>query len=58
MATYLHLPYAHSDRGAGPGNPDPKCDDCSTFDPDGFASDDRSWTPIWGEPCSKCGQDC
>ena len=35
---------------------DPRCDDCSTFHDDGFATDDRSWTPIYGAPCSECGE--
>lgn len=37
---------------------DPKCDGCSDFDPDGFASEGRSWVPVYGDTCSECGGEC
>lgn len=43
--------------------PEPLCDPHSTFDSDGFPLpvDDgmrRSWTPLWGGMCVRCGVRC
>lgn len=43
--------------------PVPRCDPHPAFDADGFAVADesgerRSWTPLWGGPCTVCGTNC
>lgn len=42
---------------------EPRCDDCSVFDGEGFSLplDDgqaRAWDPHWGGPCGACGSPC
>lgn len=36
---------------------DPKCDDCSAFDANGFALDGRAWVPVYGNQCTECFED-
>lgn len=34
---------------------DVRCDDCSTFDGEGFPERGRAWAPAYGAPCASCG---